>query len=100
MSYTHRRAIGLIAGPDKPPFTLLRTGSVVSTSIAIALNVFTAVNASAPAQPLTSNPQYPKRLANFTINGLLMAALNCSRLREELGLTDFSARLFNMDMKR
>src|SRR3989304_10226861 len=41
--------MGFIAGPDNPPFVLLRIGRVVSGSIAIALTVFMAVSAFAPA---------------------------------------------------
>ena len=44
-----RTAIGRIAGPLRPPSTLVIFGRRVSTSIAIARNVLTSDTASAPA---------------------------------------------------
>ena len=43
-----RTAIGLIAGPDSPPVTLVSRGLRVSTSIDMARKVFTRLTASAP----------------------------------------------------
>ena len=48
-SYTMRTAIGRIAGPLRPPSTLVSFGRRVSTSMAIARNVLTSDTASAPA---------------------------------------------------
>ena len=48
-SCTMRTAIGLIAGPLRPPTTFEIFGLRVSTSITIARNVLTSDTASAPA---------------------------------------------------
>ena len=48
-SYTMRTAMGRIAGPLSPPTMFDRRGRRVSTSMAIARNVFTSDTASAPA---------------------------------------------------
>src|SRR5262252_3990840 len=48
-----RTAIGLMAGPERPPVMLLSRGLRVSTSIDIARNVLTRLTASAPASAAT-----------------------------------------------
>ncbi len=52
-SHVMRTAIGLIAGPLRPPVTLAMRGRRVSTSIASDRNVFTSDTASAPAASAT-----------------------------------------------
>ena len=47
ISCTHLSAMGFIGAPESPPNTLLSTGFLDSTSIAIARMVFIAVMASA-----------------------------------------------------
>src|ERR1017187_4239007 len=44
-----RREMGLMAGPERPPVTLLRRGRRVSTSMDMARKVFVRLTASAPA---------------------------------------------------
>src|SRR5208283_2511891 len=44
-----RRAMGLMAGPDRPPVILLSRGCRVSASIDMARKVLTRLTASAPA---------------------------------------------------
>src|SRR5579862_6295711 len=48
-----RTAMGLMAGPDKPPVMLLRRGLRVSTSMDMARKVLTRLTASAPAVAAT-----------------------------------------------
>jgi len=77
MSYTQRRAMGFMAGPESPPRLLLSIGSVVSASIVMALTVFTAVRASAPAFTAVSAASAMSVMFgdNFTMTGLCTAAL-------------------------
>src|SRR5208337_3079182 len=48
-SHTIRRAMGLIAGPERPPVINRSLGRLFAISIAIPTKVFTAEIASAPA---------------------------------------------------
>jgi len=66
-----------MAGPDKPPLTLLRTGIWVSASIAMAFTVFMAVKASAPALTavLAISVMSATLGDSFTITGFRVAAL-------------------------
>src|ERR1035438_4288920 len=48
-----RSAIGLMAGPDNPPVTLLRRGRRVSASMDMARNVLVRLTASAPESATT-----------------------------------------------
>ena len=68
----------MIAGPDKPPLMLLKIGRVVSESIAMAFNVFTAVKASAPASTaaLADTVMSATFGDSFTMTGLLTGCLH------------------------
>ena len=76
-SYVILKAIGLIAGPDRPAVLLLNTVLRLSMSMAMALNVLTRLSASAP----TSSHAFAistMSLAlgdSFTISGLSVASL-------------------------
>src|ERR1700733_12714905 len=74
-----RSAMGLIAGPDKPPVMLVSLGRRVSTSIDMPRKVFVKLNASAPASAASfAMVAIDVTLGDsFTINGTVDAALAC-----------------------
>ena len=77
ISYTDLTAIGLIAGPDSPPILFESIGRVVSISIFMALTVFMAVKASAPASTAATAKSaiFDTLGVNFTKTGFLTAFL-------------------------
>ena len=80
VSYTMRRAMGLMAGPDNPPVTLLNRGRRSSASIAMARNVFTRLTASAPASAATRAMCAIEVTlgVSFTISGLAARCLGAA----------------------
>src|SRR5580692_12270640 len=83
-----RRAIGLIAGPERPPVRLLRRGVRVSTSIDMARKVFTRLIMSAPASAATfATLAIEVTLGeSFTMRGRLATAFaSLTRYSSELG---------------
>ncbi len=73
-----RTAIGLIAGPERPPVMLAMRGRRVSTSIASDTKVLTSEIASAPPSSATRpiNPMSVTFGESFTISGRRAAALH------------------------
>ena len=69
--------MGLMAGPDNPPVTLLSRGCRSSASIAMARKVFTRLTASAPASAATRAMCAIEVTlgVSFTISGLAAAPL-------------------------
>src|ERR1035441_838322 len=83
-----RRAMGLIAGPERPPVMLLRRGRRVSASMEIARKVLVRLTASAPASAaiLAMWAMEVTLGESLTISGRALAALaRPTRYSSELG---------------